>query len=680
MRIRSLLKLVPLAALVACKGPVEQPDFTLAPWTVLSVQPPSPFQEVASTEIQGAVGVQELLYLKRRSLIFVLDPPAGRVHVLDERMRHSESVFCLRENLFPQEERRVDQQENCPEGEVAIHRGFLQADAPILAMDADSERLEIHFLTEAGSLYKLNADLIEMSAFDYLRLPEQSVSLGRSFSDHSKIRIVGNWVWVASGTELLAYNRLNGELQAHYDLPAPALDFEFFEGFALVATEQGLWQTDGLWTDSPVVTDLFRDSNAAVWAVVPDQEQVIRLDDGQVFDVPGLTGPVASKSSDSGLWALAGDSLVVVGESGVTARYPVEDVVDIQSNAKAELTVLHADGRVSAFFDETEFVGGEPLSFVLASFIERPKSPRNDEPCEEGESHVVGHVDLALKNLSFLKDLPAPVALGITPHMGRRARQCGVAEKLSGGIAVDFVDVGVLFHQTVRPECATDMDCYANFLAESAAVVSSYGAGLSWASGLARHFDEGGDWVQGLIQSGSIDRYLSFGFSVLSDVSHSTDPRSKEAFPLEVRERTRPWTVSSSERSHVHDENGALALYPGDSRAAFNLGSCANLLVWECGLLFQGGSQTVDAEDIEVLDLLVHRSMAERDREDPSSWSFHLPDIGVWEYAEGCTREDRVWTGDCGAARLQSWMFDLHTQFTLNGVLQWSRPSELAWP
>jgi hypothetical protein len=118
MRIRSLLKLIPLAALVACKGPV------------LSVQPPSPFQEVASTEIQGAVGVQELLYLKRRSLIFVLDPPAGRVHVLDERMRHSQSVFCLRENLFPQEERRVDQQENCPEGEVAIHRGFLQADAP----------------------------------------------------------------------------------------------------------------------------------------------------------------------------------------------------------------------------------------------------------------------------------------------------------------------------------------------------------------------------------------------------------------------------------------------------------------------------------------------------------------------------------------------------------------------
>jgi len=680
MRTSFFLKILLLSPWVACKTPVPSPEFDLAPWTVLSVQPPNPFQRVASTQIQGAVGAQEVLYFKRRSMIFVMDPPAGRVHILDERMRHSEDVFCLREGLFPEEERRVDQQENCPEGEVAIHRGFLQADSPILAMDANSERLEIHFLTQAGNLYKLNADLLELSAFDYLRLPEHRVSLGRTFSETTTIRIAGNWIWVASGKELIAYNRLNGEEQERYDLPGTALDFEFFQGFALVATDQGLWQTDGLWPDSPLVTDLFRDSTSTVWAIVPDEEQIIRLEDSQGFDVPGLTGPVASKSNDSALWALAGDSLVVVGENGVSARYPVEDVVDIQSSAKAELTVLHGDGRVSAYFDETEFGGGEPLSFVLASFIERPQSPRTDEPCEEGSSHVVGHVSSALKNLSFLKDLPSPVALGITPHMGRRARQCGVAEKLAAGISEDFVDVGVLFHQTVRPECAEDLDCYANFLAESAGVVASYGASVSWASGLARHYDEGADWVKGLVQSGGIDRYLSFGFSVLADVPHSTDPRSKEAFPLEVRERSRPWTIASADRSEFHEKGGALALFPGDSRAAFNLGSCANLLVWECGVLNQGGNQVIDEEDIEVLDLLVHRAMAERDREEPSTWSFHLPDIGVWEYAEGCTNEGRVWSGDCGAARLQSWLFDLHAQFALNGMIQWSRPSELAWP
>jgi hypothetical protein len=666
--------------LVSCGGSDPAKELALAPWSVLSVRAPNPFEEVASTTIQGAVAVDELLYMRRRSLIFVTDYASGRVHMLDDRMRHSEERFCILEDVFPDEEHRPDQQEGCPDGAVAIHRGFLQAESAIVAMDADQERLEVHFLTETGTLYKLNTDLQEMSAFDYLRLPEHGVSLGRSFSDETIVRVAGNWVWVASGLELTAFDRLNGEERAHYDLPAVALDMEFFQGFALVATEQGLWETGGNFQVSNVATDLFRDSTSAVWAVYPEAEQVVRLDDGFVFTVPGLTGPVASKSGESAMWAMAGDDLVIVGEEGVVLSYPVEDVVDIRSHGKSELTVLHADGRVSAFFDETELIGGSPLSFVMASFIERPKSPVSDEPCVGGDSNVEGHVRLASNNLGFLKDLPVPVALGITSHMGRRARQCGVAEQLSASISADFVEVGILFHQTVEEECATDLACYTNFLTANTLVVASYGKPVSWASGLARHYEDGADWVQGLIGSGLIDRFLSFGFSVLADVPHSTDVRSKEAYPLEVHDRSRPWTVSSSKYSEFHDEEGQLALFPGDSRAAFNLGSCANLLVRECGILSEGGGEVLDEEDIEVLDLLVHRAMAERDREEVSTWSFHLPDIGVWDYSEGCVSENRVWTGDCGAARLQDWFFDLHTQFALNGVLQWSRPSELAWP
>lgn len=666
--------------LLSCRGSESVEDLTLAPWSILSVEAPSPFEEVATTPIEGAVAVDELLYIRRRSLIFVTDYAAGRVHILDDRMRHSEERFCILEDVFPHEEYRLDQQEGCPDGAVAIHRGFVQADSPIVAMDADQDRLEVHFLTEAGYLYKLNTDLQELQAFDYLRLPEENVFLGRSFSEETIVRVAGNWVWVASGLDLTAFDRLNGEERAHYDLPAVALDLEFFQGFAMVATEKGLWETNQDFEESSVVTDLYRDSRSDIWAVYPSEEQVVRLDDGLVFEVPNLTGPVSTKTGGSSLWALAGDNLVVVGEEGVSQSYPVENVVDIRSHGKAELSVLYADGRVSSFFDQTEFLGGAPLSFVMASFIERPKSPGSDEPCVGGDSNVDGHVKLASKNLGFLKDLPAPVALGITSHMGRRARQCGVAEQLASSIAAEFVDVGVLFHQTVKSDCAQDLSCYTNFLTENTSVVSSYGKPVSWASGLARHYEDGADWVQGLIGTGQIDRFLSFGFSVLSDVPHSTDLRSKEAYPLEVHDRSRPWTVSSSKHSGFHDDEGELALFPGDSRAAFNLGSCANLLVWECGVLSEGGGEVLDEEDLEVLNLLVHRTLAERDRDDASTWSFHLPDIGVWDYSDGCVSEERVWTGECGASLLQEWLFDLHTRFALNGVLQWSRPSELAWP
>ena len=81
--------------LMSCRGSEPVEDLSLAPWSILSVRPPSPFEEVATTSIQGAVAVDELLYLRRRSLIFVTDYAAGRVHILDDRMRHSEERFCI---------------------------------------------------------------------------------------------------------------------------------------------------------------------------------------------------------------------------------------------------------------------------------------------------------------------------------------------------------------------------------------------------------------------------------------------------------------------------------------------------------------------------------------------------------------------------------------------------------
>jgi hypothetical protein len=456
---------------------------------------------------------------------------------------------------------------------------------------------------------------------------------------------------------------------------------EIFQSSPLVATTQGLWDAEGLWEGGRVASDLYRGVDSNIWAIFSDQEQVVNLDSGELLQIPGLTGPIAEKSEGLGMWVLAGDELVVATAEGVLTRFLVEGVVDIQAAGKFELALLHGDGRVSSFFDEEQLVDGVPLSFVMASFVERPKSPAEDEPCTGADSNVTAHVEMAATNLRFLKDLPAPVALGVTPHLGRRARQCGVEDRLSGILQTESFEVGVLIHQAVESTCAEDSTCYANFLSANAAIVNSYGGGLAWASGMASHTEDGADWVQGLVDSGVADRFLFFGLSVLAQVKHETDPRSKEAFPLEAGDRTRPWTISSAAKSGVHAPGGELALYPGNNRAAFNLGSCPNLLVRECGSLSQGGGEVVDLEDIEVLDLLVHRALAERDRDLPSAWSFHLPDIGLYDYTEGCEVDEHRWVGeDCEAGRLQTWLLDVHQRFATTGRISWAAPGAVPLP
>ena len=149
---------------------------------------------------------------------------------------------------------------------------------------------------------------------------------------------------------------------------------------------------------------------------------------------------------------------------------------------------------------------------------------------------------------------------------------------------------------------------------------------------------------------------------------------------MEGTDKAKPWKVSSAEVVEYSFEEGEVALFPGDARAGFNLGSCPNLLVRECLMLNRGGGEAFKSEDIEVLNLLLRRRLAERDLDGGAAWSFHLPDIGVWNYVEGCSRNDRVWEGECDAQILQDWLFDVHQIFALNGAVKWAHPSELPWP
>ena len=669
--------------MVSCSAAEDTVDTDGVPaWMFLDAAEPEEFHAVLNSSIEGAVEPSDMVFLARRSLLFVRDEAAGRVHVLDERYRHSQEVDCLPASLYGEGEYRAERHRGvCSPDHVEQHRGYLTADSPVMAMDGDSERLELHFLTSEGFLYKLNADLMEQSGLEFLRVPETSVDLGRPFSGKTILRVAGNWAWIASERSLIAVNRLSGELQEEYALPGDVLDFEFWGGAALVSTTAGLWQTDGLIQGSEPATDLYRNRANEIYAVMPDSESVERLDDGARVEIPGLDGPVLSRSATPNMWALAGDELVSFDpEEGELERFSVAGVVSMQTIGKGEMALLHEDGSVTVVFDDASLIDGSPLSLVTLGFAERPKSMSEDEPCTEGESTVQMHVELAATNLDFLRDLPGPVALGVTPHLARRARQCGFEERFANVLKSDELEVGVLVHQQVEPDCAVDADCYANFLLENATVVASYGAGVHWVSGMASHYESGADWVDGLIRAGFSNRFLFFGLSVLSQVAHESDSRSKEVFPMEGTDKAKPWKVSSAEVVEYSFEEGEVALFPGDARAGFNLGSCPNLLVRECLMLNRGGGEAFKSEDIEVLNLLLRRRLAERDLDGGAAWSFHLPDIGVWNYVEGCSRNDRVWEGECDAQILQDWLFDVHQLFALNGAVKWAHPSELPWP
>lgn len=678
---KTLLPFLPLV--FACKSVDDtRADVEIPPWVFLEPAEPEEFNPILSTELEGAVAPTDMAFISRRSFLFVQDRAAGRVHVLDDRYRHSQEVFCVSAEIYGEGEYRSDRHRgNCPPEHVQQRRGVLEADTPIVAMNANSERLELHFLTESGRFYKLNVDLMEQSGLEFLRLPEEYLDLDRSFSGKSVLKIAGNWAWIASGSSLLAINHTTGEFQVEYELPGEVLDFEFLDGSALVATSVGLWQTDGLMEDNAIVTDLFRNRSNEVYAVVPEAETVRRLNDGLEVAIPGVVGPVLSRSGTTAMWALAEDELVSFDmEEGELQRFPAPGAVSMVTVSKGEIALLSEDGIVTAVFDDTSLLAGEPLAVAPLAFAEQPRSMSEDEPCTGGEGNVELRVELAATNLEFLQDLPSPVGFGVTPHLARRARQCGLEVRFSNVLTASELDVGVLIHQQVEEECATDLDCYANFLVENAQVIASYGAGVNWVSGMASHYELGVNWVEGLIRSELSDRFLFFGLSVLAEVPHETDSRSKEVFPMEGTDKAEPWKVSSAEVVEYSFEDGLIALYPGDARAAFNLGGCPNLLVRECLLLNEGGGGEFYQEDIEVLSLLLRRRLAEREVDGGAAWTFHLPDVGVWDYTEDCVREAGVWTGDCDARLLQEWFFDVHQKFVLNGAVKWSRPSELPWP
>ena len=404
----------------------------------------------------------------------------------------------------------------------------------------------------------------------------------------------------------------------------------------------------------------------------PDPLTWMRVDEGRTLS-PAPSG-VTHMTAEAGVvyvhgdsrWRLEGDTLI---EDGTPAerQTPAIDLGDLDpldvAVTPAHEVLLLFDDRVEVYLDETALEGNaHPLRIWNTTFVEKPKSPIEDLPCEGEDLNVLDAVRTATTNRALLDDLPGCHAVGYTPHHLRRARSCGVFDEANGALGVR-TELGILFHDEPPGD-------YLTFLRDEAKEVSI--GSPRWVAGLSANADAGHDWVQGILDADLPTVVPFLGLSAHPEVGHFDDPRSKEGWAQTYG----AYAPTFTDTAFSLEGGGAVGLYSGDSRSLFTLDGCANVLLRECQVLGLGsGGNVIRDLDIAQATLSLHRALA-ADQPD-GTWTWHLPDLGTWDYTEGCTATDRLWSGDCQGARLQEWLFDVHARYVVNGLAEWTPPSRL---
>jgi hypothetical protein len=368
------------------------------------------------------------------------------------------------------------------------------------------------------------------------------------------------------------------------------------------------------------------------------------------------------------------------GEEDVSVDTTAE-VLDLDINLSGETVLLHPGADLTVMVDETAYTPSTPLDVFVTTFSERPRNSGDTVPCEseDGAPSIATFMDRANRNRALLDDLPAPVGMGITHSLVQQAADCSQTSRLKKLMDHPLTSPGILVHEDPT-ECVGNRSCHVEALKDMAALFTG-SLRPTWTSGMSTHHELDVNWVASIEDAGLPHRYLFFGMSLRPDVMHHTDLRAKDAWPVSLGDQGRAWATDSAAAIAERKATGALWVYPGDDIPAFNLSGCNNLFLLECHPLLRGGGVTIDADDVAVLDLLLHRAITEEVPANVRTWTFHLPDIGTYDFTEGCTEADGVWSGEnCGGARLQEWLIDVDRRLVSAGLVRWTRPGDLEQP
>lgn len=649
-----------------------------APWTDLTAEHLVPFYMVADTTIDHANTPTRLVARSSLGGAFVLDGAAQQVHVLDSRYHHDGRSYCVNQER-PKDSTVLAGAADCPDGSDLISRGSLVFDERPIAVAADASRLTVGVLTQSAMLFQAPADPARDDALELL-VPNAGLTVhGLTTPLEGAVLAIDNGkAAIASGTQLVVLNLDTGTELVHI-LPGQARDVILRADDVWIATDGGVWHNSAVLDAIGDKLVWWQDS---VWLVQTALGQITDLLGTETISHEGLLGPVVIDPLSGKLVLSTAEGRVRIAPDGSMEALDDRLVIDLGINQAGELISLLPEGQVQVHVDETAYGALSPLQVFVTTFSERPRSSTKDTYTCRGEARdTIEHMlSLSLVNHSFLSDLPAPIALGLTPQLIRRAAMCDMSDQIEQLLFPSQFHTGILMHE--QPEdCAFDASCHASFLHDELQVFTDADITPVWVSGLAPHHEVGVNWVESLSTIGAPNRFLFFGMSLRPSIPHEGDLRAKDAWPITLGGLGKAWSTDASATIDDRAGRGWLNIYPADNVPAFNLGACANLFINECHPLGKGGGVTIKDEDVQSLDLLLHRSLAGIGAAESHTWSFHLPDIGTYDYTINCTRTDRVWTGeDCQAALLQTWLIDIHQRLVQAGLVAWTGPTALEIP
>ena len=88
---------------------------------------------------------------------------------------------------------------------------------------------------------------------------------------------------------------------------------------------------------------------------------------------------------------------------------------------------------------------------------------------------------------------------------------------------------------------------------------------------------------------------------------------------------------------------------------------------------------TYDEVDMKAVGLAARHAVARRG-EGPSSFTWHLADINLYDYATGCSISEGELLGECEGQYLLQLTNDLDQVLVSNGLAVWANPSQLSVP
>jgi len=642
-------------------------DLEPNPFEDLDAQDLDPFREMRHTQLTEAVAPTVLVLNSTSGVGLILDREAGTVWGTDALFLHDPRTVCVN-NDSVRDSSPPNAGGECPEGTEATSRGQLHTAHTPVAIAIQQETGRAGILDDSGSLSWVITDPMGGSAENHMRPVPGPSFVELTLESHPTLLVMTpTEIGIANGTNMWVYSHL-GELRVQSETDAQILDLEHNDA--------------GWWTLSETATTLndetihdgglsFLRTRNGLWTLSEDALTPLETEE----DARALVNAVGPAVQ----W---GERTLVVTTTGISelaASGPESlwdgEVIDLQVNDAGELVVLEANGSLRIFVDETRYPEDTRLHAWISTFIEKPRKRGDSIPCRgEGET-IQGILQSAKINAVFLHDMPATTALGITPSHWSRATECDELDEIEE--IVEPFELGVLFHEA-PVHCLGNLSCYE---AELAADLAVFSTPTQWVSGLGAHTELDIDWVEALQRIDAPDRFAFFGMSMRPDVDHDSDIRAKNSWPSSLNHRSRSWGTDDVNGILETSGTGWLTLLPGDNIPAFNLGGCANLFLNECHPLGRGNGGELNAADIASLDILLHRALASAHGNGLHTWNFHLPDIGVYDYTDGCTVNDGQWEGeDCEAARLQDWLQDVHQRFVVRNQLQWSTPGTVVIP